>query len=415
LAIDAGGGEKLWHFQEIPHDIWDMDIPSPPILTTIERDGKQVDVVAALSKTGNTLLLDRVIGKPIFPFRWRRAPVSALRGEVTSAFQADVEIPEPFARQEFRLEDVTDRSVEARNYVLDTIRKSKWGRFEPPSEKQPLVFYGVHGGAEWTGGCVDPRVGRIYVSSNELPWILEVEKVAGAATEDSSLLESPGRRTYENTCSACHGKNREGLAVYPPLKMIGQRLSQTEIRKVIVDGQNLMPPMSFLSDAEIDSLVEYLIKADQVTEVAVVGERPRYSFGGYVKLLDHEGYPGCRPPWGTLNCLDLNTGKLAWQVPLGEHEALTEQGRPTTGTENFGGPSLTAGGLIFCSGTRDQMIRAFDAGTGEELWKHRLPFRGSGPPTIYELNGKQYVVIAATGGGKLGNPVGDTFVAFSLP
>lgn len=415
LAIDARSGEKRWHFQEIPHDIWDMDIPSPPILVTIKRDGQRIDAVAALSKTGNTLLLDRLSGKPIFPFRWRRAPVSDLPGEVTAPYQPDVELPERFARRGFRIEDVTNRSEEARNYILDIIQKSKWGDFAAPSLEQTLVLYGFHGGAEWTGGCANPRNGRIFVSSNELPWFLTLNEVKGNATEAEELLESPGRRIYENTCAACHGNNREGLAVNPPLKLVGQRLSESGIKKVIREGRNLMPAMSFLSDADLDDLVDYLIRADEKNTTEEKTERPNYSFNGYVKLLDQEGYPGCKPPWGTLNCLDLNTGKLVWQVPLGEYENLIEQGIPITGTENFGGPSMTASGLVFCSGTRDKMIRAFDAETGEELWKHELPCHGSGPPTIYQIDGKPYVVISATGGGKLGKPVGDTFVAFSLP
>ena len=142
--------------------------------------------------------------------------------------------------------------------------------------------------------------------------------------------------------------------------------------------------------------------------------RPAYTYNGYPKLLDHENYPGNKPPWGTLNCIDLNTGKLRWKVPLGEYPELTAQGIPRTGTENFGGAMVTAGGLVFCSGTRDNLIRAFDAKTGEELWSHKLPLHGTAPPATYWVNGRQFVVIAATGGGKLGGPAGDSWVAFAL-
>jgi quinoprotein glucose dehydrogenase len=145
------------------------------------------------------------------------------------------------------------------------------------------------------------------------------------------------------------------------------------------------------------------------------GERPRYSFNGYPKFLDHEGYPASKPPWGTLNCIDLNSGRLVWRVPLGEHEELTRQGVPLTGTENFGGAIVTAGGLVFVSGTRDARIRAFDAETGRELWSARLPWAGTAPPASYDVDGRQFIVIAATGGGKLGMPTGDAYVAFALP
>jgi quinoprotein glucose dehydrogenase len=145
-------------------------------------------------------------------------------------------------------------------------------------------------------------------------------------------------------------------------------------------------------------------------------ERPRYSFTGYPRFLDNEGYPASKPPWGTLNCIDLNTGKLVWKVPLGEYPELAAQGTPITGTENYGGAILTAGGLLFCSGTRDAKIRAFDKDTGVELWSGKLPWVGSAPPTTYSIKGRQFVVIASTGN-KLGQQkeYGDAYVAFALP
>lgn len=140
-----------------------------------------------------------------------------------------------------------------------------------------------------------------------------------------------------------------------------------------------------------------------------------FASNGYPKLRDFEGYPGCTPPWGTLNAIDLNTGKIAWKVALGEYEELTRRGIPKTGTENFGGAMVTAGGLVFAAGTKDRKIRAFNKETGAELWSHQLPYGGYAPPATYEAGGRQFVVIAATGGGKLGGEMGDTYVAFALP
>ena len=117
-----------------------------------------------------------------------------------------------------------------------------------------------------------------------------------------------------------------------------------------------------------------------------------------------------------MNCLDLNTGKLRWTVPLGEYPALVAEGVPTTGTENYGGAIVTAGGLLFCSGTRDCKIRAFDKDTGKELWFGKLPWVGSAPPATYSIKGRQFVVVASTGN-KVGqqNEYGDAYVAFALP
>lgn len=141
---------------------------------------------------------------------------------------------------------------------------------------------------------------------------------------------------------------------------------------------------------------------------------PNYAVKGYNRFLDPDGYPATAPPWGSLNALDLKTGKLAWRIPFGTYPELLEQGLPPTGTENFGGPLLTKTGLLFIGATRDEMFRAYDAATGEELWSYKLPYGGYATPSTYEIDGRQYVVIPATGGGKLGTPTGDVMIAFTL-
>jgi quinoprotein glucose dehydrogenase len=189
-----------------------------------------------------------------------------------------------------------------------------------------------------------------------------------------------------------------------------------QVSLLLKTGRNLMPAAPHIAGQQRAHLLDYLFDHDREYPTARVRpERPNYRYHGYPKLLDHEGYPGCKPPWGTLNCIDLNTGKLRWQVPLGEHERLTARGIPKTGTENFGGPTVTAGGLVFCAGTRDEKIRAFDKQSGKELWEFKLPWGGYAPPATYEVDGRQFVVIPTTGGGKLGGATGDAYVAFALP
>jgi quinoprotein glucose dehydrogenase len=416
LALDARTGRRLWHFQETPHDIWDRDVPAPPNLATITRDGKRVDVVAVATKNGDTLLLDRVTGKPIFPFRMRRAPASDLPGEATAPYQPDPELPERFAKMEFTAADLTDRTPEAADYVAGRFKSATTGFFRPASLGHPNLYFGMDGGAEWSGSCIDPETGRLYVSANHVGWMVSVFR-DDDPPDDPSAPKTRGRMVYEVSCEPCHGPSLLGIGMAPPLRGLRFRLSDNDIIQQVRTGKNGMPAFPKLSDADLKALLDYLMIRDRPSPPpAAKSERPRYSFTGYPRFLDNEGYPANKPPWGTLNCIDLNTGRLEWKVPLGEYPELTAQGVPKTGTENYGGAIVTAGGLLFCSGTRDAKIRAFDKTTGAELWSGKLPWVGSAPPATYQLNGRQYVVIASTGNklGKAGE-YGDAYVAFALP
>ena len=416
IALDARNGKRLWHFQEIPHDLWDRDISAPPNLATITRNGKRVDVVAVTTKNADTLLLDRVSGRPIFPFRMRRAPTSDLPGEVTAPYQPDPELPERFGKMEFTAADLTDRTLEAAEFAAAAFKSATTGFFRPASLGHPNLYWGMDGGAEWSGACVDPATGRLYISANHLGWMVLLFR-DDDPPENRHAPKSPGRLVYETACMRCHGPDRLGIGVAPPLRGLRSRLADTEIARQVRTGTNGMPAFHDLSEADLRAVTDYLLfREGGAAPIVEKSERPRYSFTGYPRFLDNEGYPASKPPWGTLNCLDLNTGKLVWSVPLGEYPALAEKGVPTTGTENYGGAILTAGGLLFCSGTRDAKIRAFDKDTGAELWAGKLPWVGSAPPTTYSIKGRQYVVIASTGN-KLGkaDEYGDAFVAFALP
>ncbi len=415
LALDATTGERLWHFQHVQHDIWDMDLPAPPALATIEKDGKKIAVVACITKTGETLLLDRVSGKPIFPYRMRRAPASTLPGEITAPYQPDITLPEPFAAFEFKPENVTDRSVEARDSVMKVVENATYGFYAPHELDKPTLFGSSRGGGEWTGVSIDMETGYMYVNSNHLASMITVVKNTARSRDDSQPL-SLGEIAYQKHCMACHGQNRRGVGTAPPLLALNDRYNDNTLRDTIRNGIATMPAVTQITDDEITHLLEFLMDREQAeTDTGFSRDDLPYTFQGYRFLRDHEGYPGIKPPWGTLNCLDLNTGKIVWSVPLGEYPKLAEQGLKNTGSENFGGATVTAGGIVFCAGTADEKIRAFDKFTGEELWQAKLPWGGMAPPTTYKIDGKQYVVIAASGGGKVNTPQGDAYVAFALP
>ncbi len=413
LALDALTGRRLWHFQNVRHDIWDLDNAAPPTLVTIKRDGREVDAVTCISKAGVLLLLDRVSGQPVFPFRLRRAPVSTLPGERTAPYQPDPELPELISSPDFKLSDVTTRTPEAHEFVMKQVEKSTYGWFRPFVEGKPNLFTGTRGGGEWSGSATDIATGRLYVTSNRI-----VSKVTVFAADegkrDPRFPPSAGEAIYRQTCFACHGEERQGNGMIPPLIGLRHRLTDEEVSTLLRTGRGAMPPAPPMSDVERQALLDFLFRRNQPPTRLATGEAD-YAFDGFNFLLDHEGYPGNQPPWGLLNCYDLNTGKVLWRVPLGEYADLTKRGIPKTGTQNLGGATVTAGGLVFCAGTHDEMIRAFDADTGEELWKAKLPFGGYAAPAVYEVAGRQFVVITATGGGKVGGPAGDAYVAFSLP
>lgn len=417
LALDAVTGRRLWHFQNVRHDIWDLDNAAPPELVTVTRQGRRVDAVTCVSKAGVLLMLDRTSGKPIFPFRMRRAPTSSLPGERTAPYQPDPELPEPISHPEFRLEDVTTRTREAHDFVLQQVQRSSYGWFEPFSEGRQNLFMGTRGGGEWSGAAVDLPSGRLFVSSNRIVSRVTVFS-ADEADRDPRYPPSAGESVYMLSCAVCHGADRSGNGMVPPLVGLRRRMSEEQVESVLRTGRNAMPPAPPMSDARRSALLDFLFRRNQPpSRAATDGSATKggYTFSGFNFLVDQDGYPGINPPWGLLSCYDLNSGRIIWRVPLGEYPELTRQGLPKTGTQNLGGATVTAGGLVFCSGTADQMIRAFDAATGAELWKAKLPWGGYAAPAVYEVGGREFLVITATGGGKVGGPVGDAYVAFALP
>jgi quinoprotein glucose dehydrogenase len=411
VALDVRSGERLWHFQDVRHDIWDLDVCAPPNLVTLERDGRRVDAVTAVSKAGHLMLLDRVSGRPLFPWRMRRAPASRLPGEQTAPYQPDPELPEPISRMEFSPEMITERSPEAREFVLQTVRRSNYGFFAPMEEGKPTLYIGSRGGAEWSGAAVDPTTGRLYVTSNR--WVSKITVLSSGETpRKKTEPPSAGEKIYLEFCAACHGPNRGGAGSAPPLYALQKRMTSQQLQELLRTGRGAMPPAPPLDPHQETALSEFLLRPRAPTPGTA-----EYTFDGFQFLVDHEGYPGIKPPWGLLNCYDLQTGKALWRVPLGELEALTREGMPITGSQNLGGATVTAGGLIFVAGTEDEKIRAFDAGTGRELWSAKLPFAGTAAPAVYEVRGRQYVVVTATGGGRVGGKsgAGDAYVAFRLP
>jgi glucose dehydrogenase len=516
LALDAGTGKLLWHFQGVHHDIWDRDFPSPPVLLTVKRNGHPVDAVAQTTKQGYIFLFDRVTGKPLFPIAERPFPPSDVPGEVSSPTQPVPQAPVPYARQLLTADLLTQRTPEVHAWALEQFKTFRSaGQFVPFSvNKQTVVFPGFDGGGEWGGPAVDPEKGVVYVNSNDVAW-------TGGLTPNSQG-QSAGENTYLNQCSACHGENRQGSPpAFPSLIGVDKTLGDSGITKVIREGTGRMPSFPNIKDVALKELIAYLSKppnlsdarsaltipesgnrnekegaalydrncaichgddlrgsrsnypglinvrnrlgdeqiaavihngkgrmpafpqidttgtaallhflgpsppppsdtASSTREAVPIGARPdgnaNYRFTGYRKFLDPDGYPAILPPWGTLNAIDLNSGKYLWKIPLGQYPELVAQGMGNTGSENYGGPILTASGILFIGATvYDHKIRAFDSMTGKLLWEDDLPYAGVATPATYMVNGKQYVAIAASGQRNAKGPQGAAYIAFALP
>ena len=304
LAIDIKNRKLLWEFQEIEHDIWNLDIASPPILTSIKVKDNEIDVVVVPTKFGNTLVLDRITGDNIYGYTLTKVPLSNIPGEKTSFYQKVFELPEQFSNQFFESEDITNISEESYKYIKDKINNATFGFFIPLSINKKNIMY--RGGAQWMGASIDNTKGIMYVPSNDIPTFIWLEKI-------------DKKYTY----------------------------------------------------------YDYKMRTKFIT--------------------DQFGYPGSKPPWGSLTAINLNSGKIIWRVPFGEYEELTKKNIPITGTFNYGGVTGTSGNLIFATGTLDNKIRAFDSRTGKELWNYKMPFSGSSPPTIFEYNNEQFVIVSSTG------------------
>jgi quinoprotein glucose dehydrogenase len=405
LALDARTGRRLWHFQGVKHDIWDWDFPAPPTLVTVTHDGRRIDAVAQVTKYGDTFVLDRRTGESLFPIEQRPVPASRLDGESAAPTQPRPLKPPPFARQGLTEAMLTTRTPEAHADVLRRFRAMRSGMFEPPSLEGTIVFPGFDGGAEWGGAAFDPGSGLLFVNSNEMPWIVKM-----IPNNDTSL--------YNSKCATCHKADRTGTPEAPSLVGIGKKLSRDDIATIVRQGTGRMPAFPDMGARNISDVAEFLITGkDKGADPALKNDPSwlKYRSDGESIFLDPDGYPAVTPPWGTLNAIDLNRGEMRWRIPLGEVPALAAKGLTNTGSDNYGGPVVTASGLLFIAATNfDRKFRAFEAATGTLLWETTLPAAGNATPSIYMLNGRQYVVIAC-GGGKNGAPSGSSVVAFALP
>lgn len=330
VALNARTGALRWSYQLVHHDIWDYDPPAPPALITVRRGGNEIPAVVEVTKMGLVFILDRRNGKPVFPVKERPVPKSDVPGESSWPTQPVPLKPPPLSRSSITASDITNVTPESHRYCADAFAKlQNKGRYTPYGTEPTVVFPGTLGGATWSGVSYDPKLGYIFVNTNEVGAIGHMVK---------------------------------------------------------------LPPG------------------------AGVAWRRTSPLGEYGRFWDSNMWPCQKPPWGLLTAVNVNTGEFAWRVPLGVVPELEARGVHDTGALNIGGSIATAGGLVFIAATNDQRFRAFDSRTGKELWSAVIDGSGHATPITYlGKDGREYVVIAAGGGGYFGSRPADALVAFALP
>ncbi|MEH6593068.1 MAG: PQQ-binding-like beta-propeller repeat protein, partial [Halioglobus sp.] len=414
VALNAATGERIWHYQFIRHDVWDRDLPSPPNLITLRRNGEEIPAVAQATKSGHVFVFHRETGEPLFPMTEMPVVGEPVLGEQVASSQPLPLSPPPFAEQKFI---PSTRTPEVAQHIAKHVaRLDEHESFRPPSLNGTILYPGMDGGAEWGGMAYDAASNWLYVNANEVPYLLTMAEFTPGAEESPEFA-------YMMMCAGCHGGDRRGDGVsVPSLVNLSERLNPWEAYRVVTDGRGRMPAFGGMDFIIRAASLWYVFTAEdkgndlqeRPREETVVETQGNFVNAGYQHFSDQEGLPASQPPWGTLTAIDLDNERIAWRIPFGDYPKILEQGQSGLGSENYGGPIITSGGLLFIAATPDRKFKAYDKDTGQLLWSSELPAAGFATPSTYAVDGRQFVVIAA-GGGKLGEATGSDYIAYALP
>ena len=413
LALEAATGKLRWHFQFVRHDVLDRDLPSAPTLVTLRVGDRRVDALVQTTKQGYVFVLERETGRLVFPIEEIPAPASDVPGEAASPTYLRPKLPAPLARQHLTADSLTTRTPDMNRWAREEFARLRSdGPFKPLGLGVDTTIYpGFDGGAEWGGPAFDPDTGLLYVNANEMAWL------GSLAPNDTG--RSSGKSIYLRDCAACHGDNLRGSPPqFPALLGVAKRLTQAQFTEIVRKGGGRMPAFPNLQGEAVRAVAQFVYEGKDIPagtpDTSPINQA--YRFTGYRRWLDPQGYPAIGMPWGTLSAIDLATGEFAWRIPFGQFPELAAKGQGDTGSENYGGPLVTAGGLLFIGASiHDRKFRAYDKRDGKLLWEAALPFSADATPITYQIDGRQYVTIYASGGKERAGSGGGVYLAFALP
>jgi quinoprotein glucose dehydrogenase len=391
IAIDLMKKKIAWSFQEVSHDLWDYDIASPPLLTTIRINKKLLDVVIVTTKIGNTLIFDRLTGNSFHDIFYDNVPISDFFQEEVSPKQINLKIPEPLIKLETSINDLDDRMPLEKQDIINNLDNYKFGKFVPPSFNRDVLVYGLHGGAQWPGGVFNPYTQNVYIQVNQIPWLLKLFV--------SSIRKPPENLKYNyqlyiDNCSQCHKENREGIYITKDEKVI------KNVPSLIKIFENKYKNYKKFEETIINK--NYIsIKSSnlkKIHDLFLEWDKDILKYNDYKinfqwsQFLYSDNLPVTKPPWGEIVSINTIDGKINWRVPNGYIKDKK------VGTSNFGGLIGTAGGLIFATGTEDKKIIAINSSNGQEVWAYDMVAAGSTAPITFEIDNKQYLAVIASGG-----------------
>lgn len=419
IAIDLIKQKILWSFRETLHDLWNLDIPSPPILHNLKFENKIIETVIVPSKTGNTLILERNSGKLVFDAYYKKVAKSDVLGEPSSPYQIYIEKPERFSKIEFGKEDIDKLTDAKKEEIINKIKQSKYGWFEPPSYNKNLIMFGIHGGAQWQGAALDPLNQYLYIPVNNQIYNIKlyfssIEPFIPRVPEEFMKAYN----FYNSKCATCHGKYRNGiidkefdLITNHIPSLVGTYFKDKNYNNNLFSKSYIEKIHKFnlkVSDEEIVNLKKFFYWWDK----KIYKEKNIVIHGDYrtiSEFLTSDGLPASNPPWGYIAKINLVTGKLLYKTPIGFIN------NDLIGTPIYGGIAANGGRLIFANGTEDAKAYAIDAENGKILWTYQMEAPGTAPPIIFNIDGKQYVSFLSTGGGYSKNrKKGSTLYTFAI-